>query len=362
MPGAPLRPAAPSLPARQRGGSARSGRRSAPPRSSRSFVPARCLARARAQGEAEGRSPMALGLALALTLAGCWLGAAGGAQEPDEEGALVSAPPELLERLPAAAKATVAAGYLNPSEAERAEAAATQEPSAAREAVLIVGDTRYAWQEWSAWHCNCAAGSMARVRDITYASPGVRLDPAQYDLLRFERVVCSYAACGCSRPRRQCDLLAPSCDLGEAHLCALRDIQHDQDEKRRRFWAKVNAGLKALWRSLKEAFPRGKKSKTIQVKSSPLTTCSKDARAEQPRRQQQPVTSPYRSQDTCLNPPLPPLLTKQMSLFARRIEGPLVCGKESCFLAHSISLFPHPPPSDPLNKRIFSLSGKNFPL
>lgn len=213
---------------------------------------------------------MALGLALArlaaLTLAGCWLGAAGGAQEPDEEGALVSAPPELLERLPAAAKATVAAGYLNPAEAERAGAAATKElpllpalPSATHETVLIVGDTRYAWQEWSAWHCNCAAGSMARVRDITYASPGVRLDPAQYDLLRFERVLCSYAVCGCSRPKRQCDLLAPGCDLGEVHLCALRDIQRDQDEKRRRFWAKVNAGLKALWRSLKEAFPRDKK-------------------------------------------------------------------------------------------------------
>ncbi|KAG8146997.1 hypothetical protein E2320_014066 [Naja naja] len=220
------------------------------------------------------------GLALAA-LAGCWLWAAGLAQGPidEEEGALLSAPPELLEKLPAAARATVAAGYVNPSEAE---AEATKElalvpatppgtplaGSTAHEAVLIVGDTRYAWQEWSAWHCNCAAGSMARVRDITYALPNVRLDPAQYDLLRFERVVCSYAVCACNRHKHQCDLLAPRCALGQMHLCALHDIQRDQDEKRRRFWVQVNGGLKTLWRSLKEAFPSAKKSKTIQVKSS----------------------------------------------------------------------------------------------
>lgn len=218
------------------------------------------------------RAPMAAGLALALAaLLGGWLCAAGLAQGlDDEDGALISAPPELLEKLPAAAKATVAAGYVNPSEAE---AAATKElprlpatpagmplaGSPTHETVLIVGDTRYAWQEWSAWHCNCAAGSMARVRDITYAAPDVRLDPAQYDLLRFERLVCSYALCACSRQKRQCDLLAPACDLGQMHLCALRDIQRDQNEKRRRFWAKVNSGLKALWRSLKEAFPSDEK-------------------------------------------------------------------------------------------------------
>ncbi|XP_026576051.1 protein MENT [Pseudonaja textilis] len=224
-------------------------------------------------------------LALAALL-GCWLWAAGGLLAPgplgeeEEDGALISAPPELLEKLPAAAKATVAAGYVNPSEEEEAEAtkelplvpATPPGPrpagSTAHEAVLIVGDTRYAWQEWSAWHCNCAAGSMARVRDITYASPDVRLDPAQYDLLRFERVVCSYAVCACDRRRHQCDLLAPRCELAQMHLCALRDIQSDQDEKRRRFWAQVNGGLKALWRSLKAAFPSAKKSKTIQVKSS----------------------------------------------------------------------------------------------
>ncbi|XP_034280950.1 protein MENT [Pantherophis guttatus] len=214
-----------------------------------------------------------LALALALLL-GCGLG--GGLDDEDE--ALVSAPPELLAKLPAAAKATVAAGYLNPSEAEAAGtkelplvAATPPGPPSARSpphgTAMIVGDTRFAWQEWSAWHCNCAAGSMSRVRDITYARPAARLDPAQYDLLRFQRLVCSYALCACSRPKRQCDLLTPACDLGQMHLCALRDIQRDQDEKRRRFWAKVNRGLKALWRSLKEAFPRDKKSKTIQVKS-----------------------------------------------------------------------------------------------
>lgn len=218
---------------------------------------------------APGRA-RALALALAALL-GCWLRAAGLGHELDgEDEVLVSAPPELLEKLPAAAKATVAAGYLNPSEAE---AAGTKElplvpatppgtppaRSQAQGTAMIVGDTRYAWQEWSAWHCNCEAGSMSRVRDITYSRPPVHLDPAQYDLLRFQRLVCSYALCACSRSKRQCDLLTPACDLGQMHLCALRDIQRDQDEKRRRFWAKVNRGLKALWRSLKEAFPRDKK-------------------------------------------------------------------------------------------------------
>ncbi|XP_070622708.1 protein MENT [Erythrolamprus reginae] len=217
---------------------------------------------------------MAPGRALALA-ALLWAGALAGAEEA-EDGAQISAPPELLAKVPAAAKATVAAGYINPGEAE---AAATKEmphlpaihegsPAPTHETVLIVGDTRYAWQEWSAWHCNCGAGSMSRVRDITYAAPAMRLDPAQYDLLRFERLVCSYAACACSRPARQCDRLALDCELGPTHLCALRDIQRDQEEKRRRFWAKVNGGLKALWRSLKEAFPSGpKQSKPIHMKS-----------------------------------------------------------------------------------------------
>ncbi|XP_032089888.1 protein MENT [Thamnophis elegans] len=251
--------------------------RAPPPhaRSSRSFVPrAGCLASPRepVPARTEGpRTPMAPGRPLALLLLlSCWLWAAELAEPPDDEGALVSAPPELLAKLPAAARATVAAGYLNPSEAAavvskempRLQATPVGTPPAGStpgETVLIVGDTRYAWQEWSAWHCNCPAGSMARVRDITYAAPAVRLDPAQYDLLRFERLVCSYAICGCDRRQRQCDRLAPACDLGQMHFCALRDIQRDQDEKRRRFWAKVNGGLKALWRSLKAAFPSDQK-------------------------------------------------------------------------------------------------------
>ncbi|XP_053133341.1 protein MENT isoform X2 [Hemicordylus capensis] len=108
-----------------------------------------------------------------------------------------------------------------------------------KEEILIVGDTRYQWQEWSPWHCNCPAGSMSRVRDITYSVPGVRLDPVQYNVLRFEREVCSYKGCHCDRKAHTCDQLEVSCKEAAPHICALKDIEHDQDEKRKNFWAKA---------------------------------------------------------------------------------------------------------------------------
>ncbi|KAM6434189.1 protein MENT [Liasis olivaceus] len=220
---------------------------------------------------APGRALPALALVLVLA---CWrLPTATRAQDDDDT--LISAPSELLALLPGAAKATVSAGFISGDQEEQATKevpllpqVSTRGPyasSSGKEVVLIVGDTRYAWQEWSQWHCNCHAGSMARVRDITYSVPGVRLDPLQYDILRFEREVCSYTICSCSRKRRDCDQLALTCGLGPMHMCALRDIQQDQDEKRRSFWGRVHTGLKHLWRSLKEAFPADKKA--IQVKS-----------------------------------------------------------------------------------------------
>ncbi|XP_061462711.1 protein MENT [Rhineura floridana] len=181
--------------------------------------------------------------------------------------AQVTAPPHLVALLPEAAMATVAAGHTNTSSEVSTQAPAftisinahvhhvSVGTPAEKETVLIVGDTRYAWQEWSKWHCNCMEGSMSRVRDITYAMPGVHLDPVQYDILRFEREVCSYKVCDCSRKEHECDRLEVTCKKGAMHMCALRDIKLDQDLKRRHFWARVHEGLNKLWQHIKDTFP-----------------------------------------------------------------------------------------------------------
>ncbi|XP_042297094.1 protein MENT isoform X2 [Sceloporus undulatus] len=224
--------------------------------------------------------------------------------DEDTDEGQVSAPPELVAMIPAAVQSTLAAGYTHSQDqtttsepvphapsappaapaapaapappATHAAPAAPMAPAAPtthtipvativistpsvpappKQSFLIVGDTRYAWQEWSEWHCNCGSGTMSRVRDITYSVPGVRLDPVQYDILRFERVVCSYKACECDRTKHQCDHLQASCDRGPMHLCALHDIEQDQTRKRQRFWSKVHKGLKDLWQSIRETFP-----------------------------------------------------------------------------------------------------------
>ncbi|XP_077189539.1 protein MENT [Paroedura picta] len=245
---------------------------------------------------------MALGGSLRpLLLLWLWPWPAGLAQHQgvvEHEDVLISAPPHLTALVPAAATATVAAGYLpegsssleqnhvavvtsegipvmlvptpSPTEESTTEASPTPEespteestteaPTPAHVGIMIVGDTRYQWQEWSPWHCNCAQGSMSRVRDITYSVPGMVLDPAQYDVLRFQRVVCDYKVCHCRPEERQCDRLQVSCDEEEEHICALRDIELDQRQKRKDFWARLHGELQKLMASLKEAFPRARK-------------------------------------------------------------------------------------------------------
>ncbi|XP_060112356.1 protein MENT [Heteronotia binoei] len=207
----------------------------------------------------------------------------GGHQVGEHEDVLIAAPPHLIDLLPAAATATVAAGYIpgDTSLEESQVAVATSEgipvmvmtvqttteeskaPSPGKVDILIVGDTRYQWQDWSPWHCNCPQGSMSRVRDITYSTPGVVLDPAQYDVLRFQRVVCDYKICHCRPEEHQCDRLEVTC-AEEEHVCALRDIEQDQHQKRKDFWARLHAELKNLWQSLKDAFPRIRKESTAK--------------------------------------------------------------------------------------------------
>ncbi|KAL8184795.1 UNVERIFIED_CONTAM: hypothetical protein K2H54_028515 [Gekko kuhli] len=227
---------------------------------------------------------MALGGVLLPLL--LWLWPACVAQEDsgvvEQEDVQIAAPPHLTALIPAAATATVAAGYIpdniDTSVEQSHEALATAEgipvlpataqstPEASRPSlspgklgILIVGDTRYQWQEWSTWHCNCERGSMSRVRDITYSMPGVVLDPGQYDVLRFQRVVCDYKICHCRPEERQCDRQRVTCEEEEEHICALRDIEQDQHRKRKDFWARLHAELKNLWHSLKEAFPLTRK-------------------------------------------------------------------------------------------------------
>ncbi|KAJ7307221.1 hypothetical protein JRQ81_009214 [Phrynocephalus forsythii] len=227
---------------------------------------------------------MALGGASLVVLLMVWLWnprpLAGNQTEEDMVSSQASVPPELLAKAHLAAKATLEAGYTSTGELESAEVEGTAakgisseatpevtpepETSSGKESVIIVGDTRYAWQEWSPWHCNCLAGSMSRVRDITYSAPGVRLDPVQYDVLRFERQVCSYEDCQCNRTAHQCDQAVVSCAKGPMHLCALEDIHEEQDHQRRKFWARVLGGLKRLLQTLRDLFPsQGKASNDI---------------------------------------------------------------------------------------------------
>ncbi|XP_060614585.2 protein MENT [Anolis sagrei] len=188
-----------------------------------------------------------------------------------------SSVPELLAMVPAAAEAIVAAGYTGghhevvnttppppvatvvvsnvPEVSGGSSGSVPVLPAAsntAKETFLIVGDTRYAWQEWSPWHCNCPAGSMSRVRDITYSAPGLRLDPLQYNILRFEREKCTYATCDCDRAQGQCDRKQVPCEWGATHLCALQDIEYDQLHRKERFWALVHKKLKKLLKAIKE--------------------------------------------------------------------------------------------------------------
>lgn len=130
--------------------------------------------------------------------------------------------------------------------------------STPKEEVLVVGDARYRWQDWSPWHCNCPVGSMSRVRDIAYSVQGVHLDPIQYNVLRFERQACNYDTCGCSKEAHQCDRLEVPCKEPAAHLCALKDLEFDKQQKRTDFWSHVHVGLKNLWNSMKDAFPQSK--------------------------------------------------------------------------------------------------------
>lgn len=136
-----------------------------------------------------------------------------------------------------------------------------------KEEILVVGDGRYEWQEWSSWHCNCPAGSMSRVRDIAYAVPDVHLDPLQYNVLRFERKACNYGDCGCDKGAHQCDRKEVTCNEESAHLCALKDLEVNQNrkgtnfyqkQKQTNFWANVHTGLKNLYHSMKDAFPNQK--------------------------------------------------------------------------------------------------------
>ncbi|XP_028572335.2 uncharacterized protein LOC114590157 [Podarcis muralis] len=206
---------------------------------------------------------MALGgttLVLTLCLWG-WLAPWPGLGEETEDMTQMGAPPHLVALIPEAARATVAAGYTNDNETQTTTEAPlvsvsitfSAGTSQEKETVLVVGDNRYAWQEWSEWHCNCAAGSMSRVRDITYSQPGVRLDPAEYDILRFEREVCNYQACHCEQG--QCNSSTLACDQGPMHMCALQDIKQDKEHKRKDFWTQVHEGLRDLWKSIKDAFP-----------------------------------------------------------------------------------------------------------
>ncbi|XP_032992148.1 protein MENT [Lacerta agilis] len=193
-----------------------------------------------------------------------WLAAGPGLSDEIEDTTQMGAPPHLLALIPEAAKATVAAGYTDSSSNETQTTTGPPplvavsvtiggETSPEKETVLVVGDTRYAWKEWSPWHCNCAAGSMSRVRDITYSQSGVHLDPAQYDILRFEREVCNYQACQCQQG--QCNLSAVACGQGPMHMCALQDINQDKEHKRKDFWTQVHNGLRDLWKSIKDTFP-----------------------------------------------------------------------------------------------------------
>lgn len=194
----------------------------------------------------------------------------------EKDGSPITAPPQLTALIPAAAKATVDAGYTNSNSGVSAAATTAQtvaseipvmagatvgavngssKPSSPNKAgVMIVGDTHYDWQDWSKWHCNCQEGSMSRVRDITYSAPGGHLDPIQFNVLRFQRVVCSYAECNCSRKAHECDKLEVTCNENEKHMCALKDIQQDQSHKKHDFWAHVLAGLKELWHTIQESF------------------------------------------------------------------------------------------------------------
>ncbi|XP_020653904.2 protein MENT [Pogona vitticeps] len=223
---------------------------------------------------------MALGGASLVVVLLVWLwnpwppdgGGGGGGRAEGTGNNKVSAPPDLVAKVPLAAKALVAAGYTSTAEEESAEVEATAAhgmasevvvvtpgpggTSSGKEAVVIVGDSRYSWQPWSPWHCNCPAGSMSRVRNITYAVPGVRLDPVQYNVLRLEREVCSYALCpACNRTARECDRPAVPCAKGPDYLCALDDIRQDREHLRRHFWTHVHQGLKKLWQTVREAFP-----------------------------------------------------------------------------------------------------------
>ncbi|XP_034953522.1 protein MENT-like [Zootoca vivipara] len=211
---------------------------------------------------------MALGgatLVLTLCLWG-WLAPGPGLGELDSM-TQMGAPANLVALIPEAARATVAAGYTSSDKETTTEhppqvsvsitlgvATSPEEDTVPeKDTVLIMGDTHYAWQEWSEWHCNCAAGSMSRVRDITYSQPGVHLDPDKYDVLRFERVVCNYQLCKCDQG--QCDLSALVCEQGPMHMCALQDIKQDKEDKRKDFWTQVHNGLRDLWKSIKDTFP-----------------------------------------------------------------------------------------------------------
>ncbi|MEE6491545.1 hypothetical protein FKM82_016260 [Ascaphus truei] len=128
----------------------------------------------------------------------------------------------------------------------------TEEPTAT---ISLEEDNRYFWSAWSRWHCNCPAGSMSRIRDVTYMEKNVTLSEGDFHRKRFQRLVCDYHECKCSRPKKQCIKAVAECPEPEVYLCALRDMHHGL-EGSTSFWRLFQKVVRNLWARLMDAFQK----------------------------------------------------------------------------------------------------------
>ncbi|KAJ1080559.1 hypothetical protein NDU88_000754 [Pleurodeles waltl] len=131
------------------------------------------------------------------------------------------------------------------------------------------------WQPWSSWICNCAGGSMARVRELSYVNGDVTFSNQDLDRHRFQRVACTYSMCPPCK-LGQCDHEHIDCPIGEDYQCAVLELGYNKDggthissiePRDERFWEQISIGVHSIWNKLKRAFQPKKGTATGKAKS-----------------------------------------------------------------------------------------------
>ncbi|XP_069498841.1 uncharacterized protein [Ambystoma mexicanum] len=138
------------------------------------------------------------------------------------------------------------------------------------------------WQPWSNWVCNCAAGAMSRVRDLSYRASGFNISKQDLDRQRFQRILCSYSQCSCEPG--QCDHDRPDCPQVEDYLCAIHDMGYSKargshkvskESKGDHYWDRISIGVHTIWDKLKRVLQARKTDRKRKGVEDQITRKSK---------------------------------------------------------------------------------------